>query len=283
MMNRRQVLRRTALLAGAARLGPGCARRLTPEREIAVSCPTDPRQRLFLSPDLAPELGHAGGAVAVRVAGLKGGLDKYLLIANAGTGFVAVDGLCTHESCEVTWVQEDRQVECPCHLSRFAADGAVLHPPATAPLTAYPAALDASGSVVVELAPGDGVFPAAQSGQLVVPIASYPALQTPGGAVLGHAGGHVGPIILARLNDGRFVAFDGTCTHLGCTVHPAQPGILHCPCHGSTFSISPDPQRQEPAPGWALVGPAAAPLSTFPTTLSPDGKTVTVTLPRACL
>jgi Rieske Fe-S protein len=287
-LSRRQMVRRAALLAGVpalARFAPGCARRLTPEREIEVPCPADPGQRLLLSPGVAPELGRAGGAVVVRIRGSSGGQDRFLLVANAGAGFVAVDGLCTHQGCEVTWVQEDRQVECPCHLSRFASDGAVLHPPASAPLTAYPASLDASGNVVVQLAPGDGVFPAVQNGQLVVLLANYPALQSPGGSVLGHAEGHPGPIILARLNDGGYVALDGTCTHLGCTVHPAQPGILHCPCHGSMFSISPDssdPQHPHPTPGWAMVGPASPPLATFQTTLSSDLKTLTVTFPPVC-
>jgi Rieske Fe-S protein len=285
-LNRRQLVRRAALLASApalARLAPGCARRLSTEREIAVSCTADAKQRLLLSPGVAPELGRAGGAVLVRVQG--GSQERFLLVANTGTGFVAVDGLCTHQSCEVTWVQEDRQVECPCHLSRFASDGTVLHPPAGAPLTAYPASLDASGNVVVELAPGDGVFPAVQNGQLVVTLANHPALQSPGGAVLGHAEGHLGPIVLARMNDGGLVAFDGLCTHLGCTVHPARPGILHCPCHGSTFSISPDlsdPQHPRPAPGWAIVGPAGPALATFQTALSLDGKTLTVTFPQGC-
>ncbi len=239
-LNRRQLVRRAALLASVpalARFAPGCARRLSPEREITVPCTADPQRRLLLSPGVAPELGRAGGAVLVRVSG------------------------------------------------GSASDGAVLHPPASAPLTAYPASLDASGNVVVELAPGDGVFPAVQNGQVVVAVANYPALQSPGGAVLGHAEGHLGPIILARLNDGGLVAFDGLCTHLGCTVHPAQPGILHCPCHGSTFSISPDltdPQHPRPAPGWAIVGPAGPALATFQTALSPDGKTLTVTFPQGC-
>ena len=65
-LTRRLLVRRAALLAGVpalAQLAPGCARRLTPEREIEVACPSDPRQRLFLSPAVAPELGRAGGAV----------------------------------------------------------------------------------------------------------------------------------------------------------------------------------------------------------------------------
>ena len=284
-LSRRLLIRRTAGLASLpalARLAPGCARRLSPERQIELPCPGD-AQRLVIPPGLAPELGRAGGAVQVLVR--SGGVDRALLVANEGSGFVAVDGRCTHERCPVTWVQEDREVECPCHLSRFASDGTVLNPPAKAPLGAYPAALDAQGNVVVELAPGDGAFPPLQNGQLQLDVASYPALQVPGGAVLGHAEGHLGPIIVARLGDGGLVAFDGTCTHLGCTVHPAKPGVLHCPCHGSTFSISPDlsnPQRPQPAPGWVLTGPAGTALGTFASSLSSDGKTATVSFPPAC-
>lgn len=281
-VSRRLFIRRTAGLASLpalAQLGAGCARRPSVAREVRLPCPAD--QRLVVAKDLAPELGRAGGAVQVLVH--EGGVERAVLLANTGTGFVAVDGHCTHESCPVTWVQEDREVECPCHLSRFASDGTVLNPPAVAPLAAYPASLDAAGNVVVDLAPGDGIFPPAQNGQLQLDLASYPALQVAGGAVLGYPQGHSGPVVVARLNDGGIVAFDGTCTHLACAVHPAQPGVLHCPCHGSRFSISPDPsnpQRPQPAPGWVLAGPAGTPLGTFPS--STDGKTVTIRFPSAC-
>lgn len=277
-LSRRALIRKTAALAALPALSR-CARRVDPARELVVPCPAEPR--LSLSPSLAPELGRAGGAVQVRVEGR----DLRILVANAGTGFVAVDGRCTHEGCPVTWVPEDREVECPCHLSRFASDGTVLNPPARTPLAAYPASLDASGNVVVDLAPGDGVFPPVQGGRLTLALASYPALQTRGGAVLGFPQGHAGPLVVARLDDGGLVAFDGTCTHLGCTVHPAQPGSLHCPCHGSTFSISPDlgdPQHPHPAPGWARVGPAGAALATFPVAVSADGTTATITFPASC-
>ncbi len=282
--SRRLLMRDAAGLVGLpalAQLAGACGPRPSAARQIDVPCPVD-AQRVVIPPDLAPELARAGGAVQVAVR--SAGTRRMLLVANTGSGFVAVDGRCTHEGCPVTWVQQDRQIECPCHLSRFASDGTVLNPPARVPLIAYPASADASGTVVVDLAPGDGVFPAVQNGQLQLNLADYPALQTPGGAILGHPEGHAGPLIVARLADGGVVAFDGTCTHLACTVHPAQPGILHCPCHGSTFSISPDPNDSrgpQPVPGWVVTGPAGTPLSTFPSSLS-AGDVMTILFPAAC-
>jgi Rieske Fe-S protein len=48
---------------------------------------------------------------------------------------------------------------------------------------------------------------------------------------------------------GSLVAFDLTCTHLGCTVKATARGFA-CPCHGSRFDTG----------GGVLKGPASRPL-----------------------
>jgi 3-phenylpropionate/trans-cinnamate dioxygenase ferredoxin component len=64
-------------------------------------------------------------------------------------------------------------------------------------------------------------------------------------------------IALARLDDGDWVAFDGSCTHEEC---PLAEGDLDgqeivCPCHSSAFDVR---------TGEVLEGPAEEPLSIYP-------------------
>jgi cytochrome b6-f complex iron-sulfur subunit len=67
------------------------------------------------------------------------------------------------------------------------------------------------------------------------------------------------PIIVARKNDGTFVALAKECTHQGTTVtYQAANDRFNCPNHGSNFT----------ATGSVINGPAASPLKQFKTELN---------------
>jgi glycine/D-amino acid oxidase-like deaminating enzyme/nitrite reductase/ring-hydroxylating ferredoxin subunit len=57
----------------------------------------------------------------------------------------AVSAVCTHMGCLVGWNETDRTWDCPCHGSRFALGGDVIHGPAVEPLAPV-ASEDQAGS-----------------------------------------------------------------------------------------------------------------------------------------
>ena len=70
-------------------------------------------------------------------------------IAHDERGLYAINATCTHLGCTVR--QAGIRLQCPCHGSQFAANGAVTHGPAALPLNRSALSLDSKGQVVLDL------------------------------------------------------------------------------------------------------------------------------------
>jgi cytochrome b6-f complex iron-sulfur subunit len=75
--------------------------------------------------------------------------DRRLFLFNEPEGFYTVSSVCTHLGCNVKRVASG--FECPCHGSRFDANGRVVGGPAPAPLAWYALSLSPRGELVVDL------------------------------------------------------------------------------------------------------------------------------------
>jgi glycine/D-amino acid oxidase-like deaminating enzyme/nitrite reductase/ring-hydroxylating ferredoxin subunit len=90
------------------------------------------RDRLRPRPGRAQAEGLAPGEGAVvRVGG-----RQYAVSRDDDGRLHTLSARCTHLGCIVGWNRADRAWECPCHGSRFAADGTLVQGPATADLPA---------------------------------------------------------------------------------------------------------------------------------------------------
>jgi nitrite reductase/ring-hydroxylating ferredoxin subunit len=127
--------RRTLLVvvpAGAAGLAVGGCAILRGGASHRVLEPSQQRlQGTELRIPLAALAGIGGGALEVK----PGASHPDLLISSAGdAGWHVVTAHCTHRGCVVDWSASASEWQCPCHGSRFAADGEVRHGPAERPL-----------------------------------------------------------------------------------------------------------------------------------------------------
>ena len=75
--------------------------------------------------------------------------DRRLFVFNGSEGFYAISAICTHLGCTVRHVARDG-FSCPCHGSRFDANGLVVEGPAPRPLAWFGLSLSPRGELVVD-------------------------------------------------------------------------------------------------------------------------------------
>jgi Rieske Fe-S protein len=86
-----------------------------------------------------------GGAMEVK----PGAPHPELLVSRAADGgWHVVTAHCTHKGCVVDWNAAVSEWQCPCHGSRFAPEGRVLHGPAERPLTQPPSRVEGDHLIV---------------------------------------------------------------------------------------------------------------------------------------
>lgn len=60
--------------------------------------------------------------------------SQQVAVYNENGALVVLDNTCTHAACETEWNEAEKTWDCPCHGSRFTAQGQVLNGPAATPL-----------------------------------------------------------------------------------------------------------------------------------------------------
>lgn len=238
-----------------------------------------------------PQLAADGGAITLELGkeitatndrGYSVPLDNTILVIHQGTTYFAVQSACPHAACPLGYNSAKKQIQCPCHASRFEGDassanvGGVLHPPANAGLLRWKTVSGpGNGGTLVTIYLTETLLfncedlPAVDAAkQLTLTFAQFPQLTMVGGVVCGQPMGASNPIIVTRTDASTVIAVDSRCTHLGCTVEwNLKNNDFECPCHGSTFA--PD--------GRVKVGPATVPLTSYAVTVNADSVVVTIT------
>ncbi len=76
--------------------------------------------------------------------------EQQVYIVRTPEGFYAVSAVCTHLGCITQWKPETEQIACPCHGSKFHADGTKIEGPAPRPLPHFSILLTPDGELQVD-------------------------------------------------------------------------------------------------------------------------------------
>ena len=87
--------------------------------------------------------------VADQVTGWANSLAEHSVFILPGQNNQVLSAACPHEGCEVSWRDDENVFSCPCHDSKFAADGSRIYGPARRGLDPLPSRV-ADGKLQVQ-------------------------------------------------------------------------------------------------------------------------------------
>jgi Rieske Fe-S protein len=133
-ISRRSFLGSTALVVLPALCG-GC----TDDGVSLVELPAVSNKTITITLDEFPMLKSVGGSIV----GKASGLANPIVIAHVSNDmFAALDAICTHERCTVSYNALNLTLDCPCHGSSYEVDGRVINGPAVRALPRFTATSD---------------------------------------------------------------------------------------------------------------------------------------------
>jgi cytochrome b6-f complex iron-sulfur subunit len=73
-----------------------------------------------------------------------------IFVIHSQEGFFSLSAICTHLGCLTTWKQEEGQIACPCHGSRFTREGQKIAGPAPQPLPWLKTWINDDGNLLID-------------------------------------------------------------------------------------------------------------------------------------
>jgi cytochrome b6-f complex iron-sulfur subunit len=140
MISRRSFLGGTALVVLPVLCG-GC----NGDGSAVIDLPAVANNAIVLPLDGFPVLTEVGGSIV----GKADGHTNPIVIARVDDArFAALDAVCTHMQCTVSYNALNLTFDCPCHDSTYEIDGKVIAGPAIRPLRTFAASSDGANLTI---------------------------------------------------------------------------------------------------------------------------------------
>jgi Rieske Fe-S protein len=109
---------------------------------LTSGCANQPIKMQSTSIDAGPESDYVNDGVYDKFR-----TQGFFVVRRSGQLY-AISSICTHMGCKVK-EEPDMSYRCPCHGSRYDADGKVTHGPAIHDLMHLPTTVDSNGHLII--------------------------------------------------------------------------------------------------------------------------------------